>query len=127
MAVEVGFEPTEDLRLHTLSRRAPSATRRLHRRRAYRTWPVSLPRCQAASGGGPALGEEVAQQGTALVGEHAAQNLGPVRQPPGRAGTCCATGACRTGPRFWAACSPTSAVPCCATSSPSAGPPPEAA
>src|SRR5262249_12520082 len=30
-AVEVGFEPTEDLRLHTLSRRAPSATRRLHR------------------------------------------------------------------------------------------------
>ncbi len=37
VAVEVGFEPTEDLRLHTLSRRAPSATRRLHRRRAYPT------------------------------------------------------------------------------------------
>ena len=37
MAVEVGFEPTEDLRLHTLSRRAPSATRRLHRGRAHRT------------------------------------------------------------------------------------------
>ena len=36
-AVEVGFEPTEGLPLHTLSRRAPSATRRLHRRRAYRT------------------------------------------------------------------------------------------
>jgi hypothetical protein len=35
MAVEVGFEPTEGLPLHTLSRRAPSATRRLHRRRAY--------------------------------------------------------------------------------------------
>jgi hypothetical protein len=31
-AVEVGFEPTEGLPLHTLSRRAPSATRRLHRR-----------------------------------------------------------------------------------------------
>ena len=35
MAVEVGFEPTEELPLHTLSRRAPSATRRLHRSRAY--------------------------------------------------------------------------------------------
>src|SRR5436305_5306561 len=34
-AVEVGFEPTEGLPPHTLSRRAPSATRRLHRRRAY--------------------------------------------------------------------------------------------
>ncbi len=33
--MEVGFEPTEGLPLHTLSRRAPSATRRLHRRRAY--------------------------------------------------------------------------------------------
>jgi hypothetical protein len=31
-AVEVGFEPTEELPPHTLSRRAPSATRRLHRR-----------------------------------------------------------------------------------------------
>ena len=37
VAVEVGFEPTEGLRPHTLSRRAPSATRRLHRRRAYST------------------------------------------------------------------------------------------
>src|SRR3981081_1606251 len=37
MAVEVGFEPTEGLPLHTLSRRAPSATRRLHRGRAYLT------------------------------------------------------------------------------------------
>ena|SRR5215472_13570818 len=34
-AVEVGFEPTDELPHHTLSRRAPSATRRLHRRRAY--------------------------------------------------------------------------------------------
>ena len=31
VAVEVGFEPTEGLPPHTLSRRAPSATRRLHR------------------------------------------------------------------------------------------------
>ena len=36
MAVEVGFEPTEVLPPHTLSRRARSATTRLHRRRAYR-------------------------------------------------------------------------------------------
>jgi hypothetical protein len=35
MAVEVGFEPTDELPHHTLSRRAPSATRRLHRSRAY--------------------------------------------------------------------------------------------
>jgi hypothetical protein len=35
VAVEVGFEPTDGLPHHTLSRRAPSATRRLHRRRAY--------------------------------------------------------------------------------------------
>src|SRR3984885_12391270 len=37
VAVEVGFEPTEGLPLHTLSRRAPSATRRLHRGWAYPT------------------------------------------------------------------------------------------
>ncbi|SQD93981.1 hypothetical protein FMEAI12_2140009 [Parafrankia sp. Ea1.12] len=36
-AVEVGFEPTEGLPPHTLSRRAPSATRRLHRGLAYAT------------------------------------------------------------------------------------------
>ena len=36
MAVEVGFEPTDRLPHHTLSRRAPSATRRLHRGAAYR-------------------------------------------------------------------------------------------
>src|SRR5215470_1833441 len=40
VAVEVGFEPTEGLPLHTLSRRAPSATRRLHRGRAYPTRPA---------------------------------------------------------------------------------------
>jgi hypothetical protein len=37
VAVEVGFEPTDELPHHTLSRRAPSATRRLHRSRAYRS------------------------------------------------------------------------------------------
>jgi hypothetical protein len=36
MAVEVGFEPTEVLPPHTLSRRARSATTRLHRDGAYR-------------------------------------------------------------------------------------------
>ncbi len=38
-------------------------------------------------------------------------------------GTCCATGCCHTGPKCWAACWPTSAGRCCATSSPSAGRP----
>ncbi|MCW2543775.1 MAG: glycosyl hydrolase [Frankiales bacterium] len=33
LAVAVGFEPTDDLRRHTLSRRAPSAARTRHRRR----------------------------------------------------------------------------------------------
>src|SRR5438270_8689977 len=36
LAVEVGFEPTEELPPHTLSRRAPLAARTLHRERAYR-------------------------------------------------------------------------------------------
>ena len=49
-AVEVGFEPTEGLPPHTLSRRAPSATRRLHRRRAYPN-----PCVRAAPGAGAAL------------------------------------------------------------------------
>ena len=35
MAVAVGFEPTEGLPPHTLSRRAPSAARTRHRRRGY--------------------------------------------------------------------------------------------
>src|SRR5262252_1883419 len=35
-----------------------------------------------ACGRGPALGEEVAQQGTAFAGEHAADHFGLVRQPP---------------------------------------------
>src|SRR5262249_55175517 len=42
MAVEVGFEPTEGLPPHTLSRRAPSATKRLHPRPAYRTCLLSF-------------------------------------------------------------------------------------
>jgi SAM-dependent methyltransferase len=37
VAVEVGFEPTEELPPHTLSRRAPSAARTLHRRQGYRS------------------------------------------------------------------------------------------
>ena len=37
LAVAVGFEPTEELPPHTLSRRAPLAARTLHRRRAYRS------------------------------------------------------------------------------------------
>src|SRR5260370_42372287 len=35
LAVEVGFEPTEGLPPHTLSRRGPPATRRLHPPKAY--------------------------------------------------------------------------------------------
>ena len=53
-AVEVGFEPTEGLPPHTLSRRAPSATRRLHRWRAYLNQPAlggscDPPRCLRAA------------------------------------------------------------------------------
>src|ERR1700691_2642037 len=40
-AVEVGFEPTEGLPPHTLSRRAPSATRRLHRGEAYLSFTIN--------------------------------------------------------------------------------------
>src|ERR1700684_971281 len=66
MAVEVGFEPTEELPLHTLSRRAPSATRRLHRRRAYRrSEPFRL----------PALTEESLEQGGALLRQHSPAHL----------------------------------------------------
>src|SRR5438270_13980827 len=43
VAVEVGFEPTEELPPHTLSRRAPSAARTLHRGRDYPRSPP--PRC----------------------------------------------------------------------------------
>ena len=37
VAVAVGFEPTEELPPHTLSRRAPSAARTRHRGRGYRS------------------------------------------------------------------------------------------
>src|SRR5580692_12333052 len=87
-AVEVGFEPTEGLHLHTLSRRAPSATRRLHRRRAYPTWAIGRrseqisPRSAAGPLGLlPAPREELTQQRRALVLEHAADHLDAVREP----------------------------------------------
>ena len=37
LAVAVGFEPTDGLHRHTLSRRAPSAARTRYRREAYKT------------------------------------------------------------------------------------------
>ena len=82
-AVEVGFEPTEGLPPHTLSRRAPSATRRLHRRRAYpnpRVRGGMTFRREAATGVRPSRGEEVTQQGTALTGENPADDFGAVVQ-----------------------------------------------
>ena len=82
VAVEVGFEPTEGLPLHTLSRRAPSATRRLHRRRAYLTGGRSQQgsRCSRRfhRAGRPGLappGEELAQQVCTLLLQHAADHL----------------------------------------------------
>src|SRR3954451_12478584 len=42
VAVAVGFEPTEGVNPHTLSRRAPSAARTRYRRRAYKT-PLTAP------------------------------------------------------------------------------------
>src|SRR5579859_1216037 len=75
-AVEVGFEPTEGLPPHTLSRRAPSATRRLHRGRAY---PNPDVRAAPRAGHGllpgswlrePARGEEVAEHGPAFLRQH---------------------------------------------------------
>src|SRR3954454_5855968 len=62
LAVEVGFEPTEELPPHTLSRRAPLAARTLHRRRDYRSdridvnqsrriWPHSSPRTPDTTSG----------------------------------------------------------------------------
>jgi hypothetical protein len=57
MAVEVGFEPTEVLPPHTLSRRARSATTRLHRDGAYRAGRVRL-RALGRPAAGPLLGKE---------------------------------------------------------------------
>ena len=63
LAVAVGFEPTEELPPHTLSRRAPSAARTRHRRRDYpiTTWHAGI----------AVRGEEVPQQGPALVRQDA--------------------------------------------------------
>ena len=72
MAVEVGFEPTEGLPLHTLSRRAPSATRRLHRRRAY----LSEQAFRLS-----ALGEECLQERGAVGREDAAHHLDGLTEP----------------------------------------------
>src|SRR5271169_3577082 len=83
LAVEVGFEPTEGLPPHTLSRRAPSATRRLHRGRAY------LKRRPDGGRAGPLLsavlpagGEELTEYGTALAGQDTADDFRPVIQAP---------------------------------------------
>ena len=90
-AVEVGFEPTEGLPLHTLSRRAPSATRRLHRSRAYPSgWHSRTGGLHRSSGRLPGLSpatqlaqatEEVPKQRGALVAEHVGQNLDWRAQP----------------------------------------------
>ena len=66
MAVAVGFEPTEELPPHTLSRRAPSAARTRHRRRDY------LIRRTSPNRAGP---ERIHEAATALVSKHA-------RSPP---------------------------------------------
>jgi hypothetical protein len=72
VAVEVGFEPTDGLPHHTLSRRAPSATRRLHRSRAYLRLTNSGGR---ATWGLTALVEELTKDRRALVCEHTADDL----------------------------------------------------
>src|ERR1700727_3567120 len=78
MAVEVGFEPTEGLPLHTLSRRAPSATRRLHRGRAY---PNSGPvRVGAVF---PQFPEELPQRRGAVSREDAGDHLDGRPEPAG--------------------------------------------
>ena len=69
MAVEVGFEPTEVLPPHTLSRRARSATTRLHRGGAYRPARLSLP------------GEKVASSAPHSWLAYARDDLGPVVEP----------------------------------------------
>src|SRR5947208_10458407 len=71
-AVEVGFEPTDELPHHTLSRRAPSATRRLHQE-------GSLPEVGRSSV--PSAAEEFGEQGGAFVGEDAGDDFGAVVEP----------------------------------------------
>ena len=72
VAVEVGFEPTEDLRLHTLSRRAPSATRRLHRARAYLS---GGPGGSARQDGQRRCSKNSRSSAAALTGQHPADDL----------------------------------------------------
>jgi hypothetical protein len=62
----VGFEPTDELPHHTLSRRAPSATRRLHRSRAYLSW-------RRARSSQPL--EEIPEQREAIIGQDLAYDL----------------------------------------------------
>jgi hypothetical protein len=58
LAVAVGFEPTEGVNPHALSRRAPSAARTRYRRSPYRTYR----RDRRA-----VVSEEFSEQGSALV------------------------------------------------------------
>ncbi len=58
MAVAVGFEPTEGVNPHALSRRAPSAARTRYRRSRYRTYRRGRP---------AVVSEELSEQGGALV------------------------------------------------------------
>src|SRR5215475_16089662 len=83
VAVEVGFEPTEDLRLHTLSRRAPSATRRLHRGRAYPTRAGADRRAGDARSAAvsAALREELPEQRPAVFRQDSAHHLGAMIEP----------------------------------------------
>ena len=93
VAVEVGFEPTDELPHHTLSRRAPSATRRLHRSRAYLSRSLGGERDARRTGRVlTQFAEEAAQQRRALVREHSADYLDRRAEPrivqhvPDRAG-----------------------------------------
>src|SRR5918997_3243332 len=72
MAVAVGFEPTKGVNPYALSRRAPSAARTRYRRSPYRTYrrhPSAV------------VSEELSEQGSALVSQDAADDLGAVRRP----------------------------------------------
>jgi hypothetical protein len=75
MAVEVGFEPTEVLPPHTLSRRARSATTRLHRDGAYRAGSLT-PQALRRRAAGPLSGEEISKQRSAFGLAHPGYDLG---------------------------------------------------
>ena len=80
-AVAVGFEPTEELPPHTLSRRAPLAARTRHRRRGYRVIPLCSQsvRCAAVR---PA--EWTLLDGHTGVGRPGTTRGGPRRSRAGR-------------------------------------------